>query len=243
VAIDWYLARIAGAIAQVSAQTAYDLCFNRDGRSNPAYTLDDPNGACRRILRDGVTGNRQLVNAPYANLGRLETSGIDVQASWQAALSDLGLEPLRGVVSLDISFNKLLEFKAQSFPTGDALENAGTLAQRGQYDYRAFTTLRYSLGAVSTALTWRRLPSVRSSSYVTDPQTPFAGADSYSVYNLAGTWQANRWLVVTAGIDNLFDRDPNRVGAGPGTDGAGTTLGGYYDVLGRRYYAAVRMSF
>ncbi len=51
-AVDWYQARITQAISQVSAQTTYDLCFNRDGMSNPTYSLDDPNGMCRRIVRD-----------------------------------------------------------------------------------------------------------------------------------------------------------------------------------------------
>ena len=44
-------------------------------------------------------------------------------------------------------------------------------------------------------------------------------------------------------VDNLFDREPNRVGAGPTTNGAGSTFAGYYDVLGRRYYASARLSF
>ncbi len=33
--VDWYRSRITQAISQVSAQTTYDLCFNRDGMSNP----------------------------------------------------------------------------------------------------------------------------------------------------------------------------------------------------------------
>lgn len=44
--------------------------------------------------------------------------------------------------------------------------------------------------------------------------------------------QASHWGLV-----------PNRVGVVPGNNGAGTTLPGFYDVLGRRYYAGVRMSF
>jgi outer membrane receptor protein involved in Fe transport len=78
---------------------------------------------------------------------------------------------------------------------------------------------------------------------VTDPLTPFAGANSYSLFDLAAGWNVNPALRVTAGIDNLFDRDPNAVGAGPADDGAGNTMPGFYDVLGRRYYAALRLRF
>ena len=106
--------------------------------------------------------------------------------------------------------------------------------------WRRGAQLDYTLGSFSSALPWRRLPSVRNASYVTDPQTSFAGAAAYNVYNLAGIWRAKAGLTLTVGIDNLFNRDPNAVGAGPNTDGAGTTVPGYYDVLGRRYYLDVR---
>jgi outer membrane receptor protein involved in Fe transport len=246
-AIDWYRAKVTGAIAQVGAQTTYDLCFNRDGVSNPTYSLDDPNGMCRRIVRDPVTGDRQYVQSTYANLGTLQTSGIDVQASWGVKPDELGLR-VPGTLSLDILFNKLLSFESQSFPTSAVLENKGTFIRdgstsRGIFDYRAFTTLRYALAAADVALTWRRLPSIRSANYVADPNTPFAGAASYSVFNLAAGWALSSVIQLTAGIDNLFDRDPNRVGAGPGNNGAGTTEPAIYDVLGRRYYAGVRLNF
>jgi outer membrane receptor protein involved in Fe transport len=193
-AIDWYRAKVTGAIAQVGAQTTYDLCFNRDGVSNPTYSLDDPNGMCRRIVRDPVTGDRQYVESTYANLGTLQTSGIDVQANWGVEPEDLGL-PVPGLLSLDVLFNKLLSFESQSFPTSAVLENKGTFIRDG-------STSRGIFG-----------------------------------------WAVSRVVQLTAGIDNLFDRDPNRVGAGPGNNGAGTTEPAIYDVLGRRYCVSLRLNF
>ncbi|MEJ0038210.1 MAG: TonB-dependent receptor [Gammaproteobacteria bacterium] len=242
IAIDWYRAKVAEAIDQVGAQTTYDLCFNRDGISNPTYSLDDPNGMCRRIVRSDITGERLYVNSIYANLGTLDTSGIDVQTSWAVRPTDVGVD-LPGSLSLNISFNKLLKFGSQSFPTSPMLENKSTLARGGLYSYSAFTTLRYTVRSGDVALTWRRLPSIRSTMYVTDPQTPFAGAESYNLFNLAGSWRLNDTIGVTLGIDNLFDRDPNRVGAGPLDNGAGDTVAGYYDVLGRRFYGGIKLTF
>src|SRR5690606_27890944 len=89
--IDWYKAEIADAIATVGAQTSYDLCFNRDGTSNPAYSLNDPNGVCQNIVRDDVSGAAMLVNAQFQNLGMIETSGVDANLSWRANIADLGL--------------------------------------------------------------------------------------------------------------------------------------------------------
>lgn len=248
-AVDWYQVKLTGAIAQVGAQTTYDLCFNRDGLSNPELSIDDPNGMCRNIVRDPVTGNRDHVDSVYANLGAIETSGIDVQASWTVRPSELGFRRIPGAVSLEVSFNRLIEFESQSFPTSEVRENRGTLSRLssqsgfGLFDFTALTHLRYTNQGFDLALEWRRLPSVRSQNFVTDPQTPFAGADAYSLFDLAGGWSVSETVRVLAGIDNLFDRDPNRVGAGPLNNGAGTTLGGVYDVLGRRYYAGIRLHF
>ena len=60
----------------------------------------------------------------------------------------------------------------------------------------------------------------------------------------------------SAGIDNLFDREPERVGAGQVQNiaavngggqtvlnGSGSTFPAYYDVLGRRYFVNLRMRF
>ncbi len=183
------------------------------------------------------------MNSTFLNLGMLETSGIDVQASWTVQPSELGLANVPGLLSLDILFNKLLDFGVQSFPTSPVVDNAGTFARDGLFDYRALTTLRYSAFGADVALTWRRLPSIRNEAYVTDPLTPFAGARSYDLFNLAASWNINQTVRITAGIDNLFDRDPNRVGAGPNNNGAGDTEPGTYDVLGRRYYGGLRLSF
>src|SRR5690606_31693141 len=129
VSIDWYQIEIEDAIATVSAQIAYDLCFNRDGESNPTYSIDDPNGVCANIERDEVTGAAMLVNSQFQNLGLLETSGVDVNFSWSTALADLGLRRANGRLGLNMTYSHLHEFKAQEYATATPLENAGTLAR------------------------------------------------------------------------------------------------------------------
>jgi|GEM_PF-233211 len=114
-----------------------------------------------------------------------------------------------------------LEFGSQSFPTSEVRENKGTLARMGLFSYSAFTTLRYGVPALDVALKWRRLPSVRNASYVTDPLTPFAGAASYSVFDLSAGWSPNGVARLTLGIDNLFDRGVLTCPTGGGSAGEG----------------------
>ncbi len=56
--------------------------------------------------------------------------------NWRAALADIGLASVPGRVSANIAFTKLFSFKAQEFPTTPLLENAGTLARGGLFDWR-----------------------------------------------------------------------------------------------------------
>ena len=254
--IDWYRIDIEDAIATVSAQITYDLCFNRDGRSNPTYSLNDPNGVCANIERDEVTGAALLVNSQFQNLGAIETSGFDANFNWTAALTDLGLSNAEGRLGVSMTFSRLFEFKAQEYATAEPLENAGTLARGGLFDWRLMTTVRYSASNWGVALNWRHLPSVKSSQSVTAPDTPIQGAGSYDVFGLIANWNISDRLLLTGGVDNLFDREPERVGAGQVQNiaavngggqrvlnGSGSTFPAYYDVLGRRYFVNLRMQF
>jgi iron complex outermembrane recepter protein len=255
-AIDWYKAKITDAITSVSAQTTYDLCFNRDGTSNPTYSIDDPNGVCRNIVRDATTGAALLVNSTFANTGSINTSGLDVSLNWRAARADMGLASLPGALSLSLSYSKTFEFEAQEFVGGQVLDNVGTFARGGLFDWRTVTTLRYSNDAWDVGLNWRHLPDIKSANFVTDPTTPVQGASAYDIFALTGNWNISRQFSVSGGVDNLFDRQPPRTGAGqiiniPAANGGGTTIVNgngstntqYYDVLGRRYFVNLKLRF
>ncbi len=256
---DWYNVEISDAIALVSAQTAYDLCFNRDGTSNPTYSINDVNGACANIRRDAVTGAATNVTSTYTNTGTVETSGLDLTFDWRAAIADMGLESIPGNLSANVSFNKTFKFRQQAFDGGPLLENVGTLgdATRGAlFDWRTVTTLRYSNTGFGVSLNWRHLPSIRSNVYVTDKTTPQQGASSYDIFGLTGDWDITSNLAISGGIDNLLDKDPERTGIGQvvniaagdggGTtvlNGSGTTTATFYDVLGRRYFLNLKLRF
>jgi iron complex outermembrane receptor protein len=253
---DWYQVKISDAITQVSAQTTYDLCFNRDGTSNPTLSINDPNGVCQNIVRDDTSGAALTVNSTYANTGAIETQGLDMALNWRASLADMGLGDLPGTLGVNVSYNKLFKFTGQDFVGGQVLENAGTLARGGLFNWRTVTTVRYSNGNWDLGLNWRRLPPIRSANYVTDPATTIRGADGYSMFALTGNWDINEHLAISGGIDNLFDTQPNRVGAGAVTNilaasgggstvvnGSGSTNAGYYDVLGRRYFLNLKLRF
>ena len=241
-AIDYYDIKINDAITPLPATTVYENCFNANGNTNPTYSLDDPGGWCRLIKRDGITGGRVSVEAPYFNLGTIKTSGVDLQVNWRANLSDMGFESVPGALSAGVAVNYLLSYKTQPTPGAAFVENEDTLAQNGQFRYRSMTNVGYSVGSWSFSLNWQHLPSVRNASAATTPSTTLQGADSYDVFDFSSTWSVSRNLTLRLGIDNLFNRDPEVVGYNPGVNNAnGTTLPNFYDVLGRRFYAGLKL--
>lgn len=247
--LDWYHITIDGEIAPIDPATTYALCLNANGTSNPTYSLDDPGGFCRFIDRDPITGDRHSVDAPFLNLGGLKTSGIDLQLNWRANLSDLGLSSLPGVVSINYLINYLDSFQTQGSPGAPFLEYVGTVASSlgslsGQYRWRSFMTIGYTLPTVNAQLTWRHLPSADDGSVVTNPLTTIRGLPSYDIFSLSGGWDISDTLSLRGGVDNLFDKQPPVAAANPPiTNNATNTYPNYYDVLGRRYYLGLKMRF
>lgn len=236
VSADVYTIEIADAIAPLSSYTAYQKCFNADGISNPTYSIDDPGEFCRLIVRSAATGDRFQVISPYRNLGGIETSGLDVQLNW-AGSGDR--------TRVNVALTYLDEFQTQATPDAPFLDAAGTLDQGGQYRWRALTTVARSLGdSVNIGLIWRHLPDVKDVSAARNPATTVDDVKSYDVFDLFGGWQISETLAMRFGVDNVFDADPRIVGADPpNTNASGQTFPGYYDTLGRRYFAGLKVSF
>ena len=165
--IDFYTIDIKGAIAPPDAYFVYNRCFNGAG-TNPSYSIDDPEGFCRLIVRDPISGYRVQVNALYRNLGALETDGVDLQFNWRGDVGDNGM-----FVNFLVSY--VNSYKLQQQPGGAFTEYAGTLGAGGQFDYRTFTTVGYDFGDnVNLGLRWTHLPEVENAVFATNPATTVA---------------------------------------------------------------------
>ncbi|MGH6999589.1 MAG: TonB-dependent receptor, partial [Phenylobacterium sp.] len=79
--IDYYDIGIEQVVGTVTATEQLRRCFNQDGASNPTY--DQKNFFCQLFSRDPNSG--QIINAfeTNANLGMLETKGVDFQVDWR----------------------------------------------------------------------------------------------------------------------------------------------------------------
>jgi iron complex outermembrane receptor protein len=249
--LDFYNIEISNVIATIDSTFVYSQCFNADGISNPTYSLSDPGGFCDMIGRQVQTGERDTVQAPYVNSGTLETRGLDIDVNWTADIGDGG-----GSLYIRSLLTLLDEFKIQDVDGGQILDVRDTLSTSyygAQYKYKLNNTVGYNFpsGRANVGINWRHLPDARSDTATRNPGTTQLGAEAYDVFGLFARFSINDRLEFRGGIDNLLDEDPVIVEARPALVPGGppvdsntdVTRSEYYDVLGRRAYIGLKMSF
>jgi outer membrane receptor protein involved in Fe transport len=238
ITIDAYEITITDYIAAQLGESVFRTCY--DPVFNPTYAPFT--AACNQILRDPTNGQIGAVDVTYSNSSSVETSGVDVQFDW-------GTDLAGGTMNLNFLASYLDSFKTQLAPGTAWSEWKGTLGpaglsglNAGAFDYRTFTTLSFAKGEWNLGLRWRHLPTIKPSAVVSNPATTTIDTPSYDAFDLSGgfTFQEN-WQL-RYGIDNLLDEEPVFTNATAYTRGT-TTLGGFYDVLGRRAYVGMSVSF
>ncbi len=241
---DWYNIRIVGAIQPVTSEVSYEQCLDANGSSNPTLSITG-NTFCNYIQREVGTGGNRFANAPFFNLGSIKTEGMDFHIDWGADFEQMGLSSVPGSLLLDWELNWLWKYDVQNVPGQAKLNYAGTVngAAGSQFRYKMYTTLTWANPIGSVGLRWLHMPSARDASTVVTPTSKTLGPGSYNSFDLFGTWKLTSAYELRAGVDNLFNTDPQVVGRIPGTTNAqGSTLADY-DVLGRRFYVGMRARF
>ncbi|HEU4618412.1 MAG TPA: hypothetical protein VFV10_10245, partial [Gammaproteobacteria bacterium] len=161
----------------------------------------------------------------------------------------------------------------------------------GAYDYRLFGGVNYARDSWNVGLRLRYLPGVHTAGWASQqaikennarvaaggpgillsytPSTEVK-SDAYSIFDLSFGVNVNKTISVRGGITNLFDTEPEVVGASTGypigtnlgsvcadlgspagcqnpfgysLPGSGSYQPGYYDTLGRRFFVGMNVRF
>lgn len=246
--VDWYDIQIAGAIVPLTSETLYEQCLNADGKSNPTLDIAG-NQFCHFILREAVTGGNRTANNPYFNFAGLETEGVDVQLDWGADFQDMGMAGIPGSLNLNFVLNWLGKYNVQTAPGGAVNNFAGTINgavnSGDQFRYRTFTTLTYNNSLWSLGTRWRHFPGAKDASLIVNPKSTVQGVGSHDEFDLFAGWKLTKTYALRFGVDNLFDKQPQVVGAdtGPSPNANLGVTSLQYDALGRRFYVGIKARF
>jgi outer membrane receptor protein involved in Fe transport len=237
--VDYWHIKIADLISAENVRGALEQCF--DPATNPTYST--AYSACTIIRRDPVSGAQSPYFVTYHNNAALDTAGVDFQFDWSGNAGP-------GTVSVNFLASVLDKMATKTSKDGPETDWKGSSGpgnlsgvQDFAFDYRTFTTASYRQGPWNMSLRWRHLPSIKHLQQVLNPAAPFVPTKSYDMFDFSGRFTFNDRYNMRYGIDNLFDKQPERTFADNLTSAYGSTNAGFYDILGRRFYIGMNFGF
>ncbi len=201
-AIDWYDIKVNNRITAISAEYLVDQCY-----------IDNVSSFCTSIKRDPVTGQITNLARGNANLGEMETEGLDVALTYRMPRTKYGRFGVRNETSY------VDKFRTRSSVDDDWNEYTG------EYLYnrvKSNTTVDWSMGDWSATWGMRYYSPVKDYCWDTDVEcnmpefeaTFGTGANKLGslVYHDLSVGYKTAWDGrILVGVNNIFDKKPRIV--------------------------------
>ncbi len=228
VSLDAYRIELDNAIGRWETDTVIRRCF--DPAYNPAYEAG--NAYCSYFERsaiDGVIFSYEIDR----NAGGIETTGLDLRLAWRGALGP-------GRAGLDAFLGYLDDWSLRE-PHGGTVQLAGTIGGRtfgGSLPrWKALLTADYAWRDWRMTATLMHVDGMRDAQYRSFTVPSASYLDLGAAFTMRSGWLDDATLEF--GVDNVTDVEPPLF---PSYQQANTDPS-QYDVLGRRYWVALRCKF
>ena len=247
--VDWYDIKVKGAIQGFGADAILSNCINNTTSSTaiaPSCSLihRDPSGSL------WLTSNGFVVDLP-ANVGAVETKGIDGSLSYSYRLGGLGTLSASAVGTWVNHFIVNDGLNPEYDCAGFYGTTCGNPLPRWRHKLRVGLQMPNGIGISGQ---WRYVGKVaheglNSSTAVNGVGVPPIGAHvpAQNYFDLAGTFTVGDHYNLRIGVNNIFDRSPPLMTTGNGACPAvicnGNVYPGVYDVLGRYIFAGATLNF
>jgi outer membrane receptor protein involved in Fe transport len=224
VTVDYYDIEITDAITFVAAQNVADNCVDATGGPDAGF--------CSQVDRNPTTNDIELVRSGYLNAAALNTKGVEAQIRYSTDLSSFELP---GEITTNLLVSKLLEleqFEFQDRPDEINVEDGEvgdpSLQLRFGLDYQ----INDLVVSWSTRFIDRSFTLDISPTGDTAEDTSPAYVGSITTHDVSFNYVINDHMSVSGGIRNLTDK------LAPGY-----TANAIYDLVGRRAFGAVNVTF
>jgi outer membrane receptor protein involved in Fe transport len=236
--VDYYLISVAGEITSIGAQAIVNDCYQ--GQTS----------LCALITRDPSTGYITAIQNPLLNIANAVTDGVDLEADYQAHMSDF-VSNWVGDLRIRLLSTFLDNLKSTTPGTaGDVTINrAGDISNTQSPHWRASLTANYDLNAWGVVVRERYIGAGLFDSTFNFAKYGFANAISNN--DVGAVWYTDATVNYRFGTDfdrevyftvnNVFNRNPAADGLSSfsveATQPIGKTL---YDMIGRTYTLGIR---
>lgn len=223
VTLDYYDIEIEDAIIEVASQNIIDNCVDATGGIDDNY--------CNAVDR-GADHNIDLVRSGFLNASAYNAAGIDMEVFYGFDLGELGAV---GQLDVKLFVAKLLELERFEFQDRPDEIN-DEKGEVGDPELQARFTASYSIEDIKVSWTARYMDSVANFDVSPGGGSPEdispAYAPSITTHDLSLGYVVNDHVQLNVGLRNIFDK----VSPGYIEDAL-------YDLVGRRAYANLKVSF
>lgn len=236
VTVDYFDIKIDDTISNVNPTTTLSKCL---ASGDPTY--------CSLITRDRLGTLWLLPEASIVgtntNIGKMRTSGIDLGFNYNFKATDFGR------FALDMNGTWLKKFEVEELPGDPSYDCVGKYNGAGDCgqprpEWRHKLRLNWATPwKADLAVTWRYFKAVELEDGATSPVANDHKLGAMNYIDLAGSYPITKQISVTAGINNLFDKDPPLTSLYGTGSGNGNTFPSMYDALGRKLFLNLTARF
>lgn len=236
ITVDYFNVKVEDAIVSINADQTLGDCF---------ATLDQTSATCRSITRLS-NGQINVVETNLNNIGALKANGIDAQIDYGFDLPGaLALGDGNARLSLQAIGSWLFERSIET-PGRPALDCAGIMGGGcgggiGSYlipDFKLNLSGTYSSGPITFRTQARMIGDFKLNPAIT---SPVKRIKPQWYFDTSLTFAVGDAFELFGGIDNLLDKQPPIMGTALAGDA--NTDPSLFDVIGRRFFAGVRLRF
>ena len=230
--VDYFDITIDDVIADFGggANNVVSTCFNDTEQGGVGSAF------CDAITR-GPDGLITEISVTSQNVASRDLEGFDIGANYTHDLGDLGL--LGFVYNGTITETSTLV----PFEGGEPIVCAGNFGENcGEPlpDYKHRLTTSWANGPFKAQVVWRYIGSTDDDGGLGAQVLTVTELDAENYFDASGVWDINDNFSLTAGIDNLFDKNPPILG---NNQEQANTFPATFDVFGRTYFARATARF
>lgn len=238
VTLDYYKINLNKAIERPAAADVLSQCYTT--AFNPSLTL---NAACQQVLREPTNGSFNGATAPgivrpLSNLGKIDTTGWDLNVTYKVAFEDMGMSSALGNLALSFNGSKVNSYFQQPTPSSirrDCLGYYSVACDEPLARYRWNQRTTWYISDFDFSYNWRHMGATKVEPLAGVFFADFSRIKAYDYVDLSGGWDVSETARIALSITNVSNKKPPVVGNTIGTTGnnSGNTFPQSYDTIGR----------
>lgn len=232
--IDYFSIEIEDAIASYGVNNTLDVCYN--------IAKDINDETCQNIQRR-ADGNVSLVQSLNANIGLIETAGVDFNITYNTDFDNGS--------SLNVQFRSTWLDKFNTTPISALPDNVnecagyfGNTCGTPRAEFQSNTRINWTKDDLTLSALIRHIGSTEDDQIMTGAQTAadlvVPELDTKFYLDVSASYNVSDAFKVTGGVKNILDEEPQALGD---SQQQANTFPELYDAIGPRLFVSATYTF